>query len=289
MLTKLPVVAVIPAHNAENTLGALLDELIKQKYDGIFVIDDASSDSTAKIAASYGSKVNLIKGEDNVGSGANRNRIIGQTPPAILHFIDADMQLLSKDSPELIRQMDWPKDAAYIGGLVRNPDSTQNPFNYGPRPHILTGLFQGGLQFIIWQIGRLNKSTGKFLRQLSAPLLRGFPNIYAKPRPRHIHWVAESNMLIKSEVFAGHGGFDPRFRYSEIADLSLRVHRRGQHGYFDPTIDAVHGSLDNIFNSRQKRYVAHKQFLKKHGRLAYYLPPLADYFFTRKTQKRYHK
>jgi GT2 family glycosyltransferase len=288
-MKQLPVIAVIPAHNAAKTLPALLNELIKQSYDRIFVIDDASSDDTVKLVKTYGRKVELIEGSENVGSGANRNRIIGQTAEAFWHFIDADMMLASKNTPEIIRRMKWPKRAAYIGGMVRNPDGTQNPFNYGPRPDIITSVFRGGLQFISWRIGHFYKPAGILLRTLFAPFLKGFPNIYRSPRARYTHWVAESNMLVRSDFFASHGGFDPRFRYSEIMDLSLRVHRSGYRGYFFPELDAIHSSLDNALKSRQKRYVALKQFLQKHGKLAYVFPPLSDYLAGRKTQKRYHK
>ena len=289
MSNKLLIIAVVPAHNAAKTLPALLDELIKQSYDRIFVIDDASSDNTVKLVKAYGHKVELIKGSQNVGSGANRNRIIGRTTPAIIHFIDADMKLLSADTPDIIRKMKWPKNAAYIGGMVRNPDGTQNPFNFGPRPDMITSIFRGGLQYASWRLGHFYKPAGVLLRTMFAPLLKGFPNIYMPPRARYTHWVAESNMLVKSDFFASHGGFDPRFRYSEIMDLSLRVHRSGYHGYFFPALDAVHASLDNALKSRQKRYIALKQFLKKHGKLAYVFPPLSDYLAGRKTQKRYHR
>lgn len=284
-----PIVAVIPAHNASKTISALLDDLVGQGYDDIFVIDDASSDKTVRIVKKYRPKVKLIEGKENVGSGANRNRIIGKTPPAIIHFIDADMRLLSRATPKIIRQIEWPKNAAFIGGMVRNPDGTQNPFNYGPRPHILTGVPQGGLQFIIWLAGRLSWPAGKFLRSLLTPLLKGLPNIYIKQRPRRVHWAAESNMIVRSEEFTEHGGYDPRFRYSEIVDFALRIHRKGQHGYFHPDIDALHLSWDNVLKSGGKRREAHKKFLEKHGRLIYYLPPLADYLDGLKTQKRYHK
>lgn len=285
----LPIIAVVPAHNNANTLPGLLEELIRQSYSDIYVIDDASTDDTVKVIQKYSPKVKLIENQKNVGSGANRNRIIGKTPPAILHFIDADMRLLTQKSPEIIRQIEWPKNAAFIGGLIRNPDGSQNPFNFGPRPHIITGIFQGGLQFIIWAIGRLSWQVGKFLRFLFSPLLKGLPNIYTKQHPQRVHWAAESNMLVKSEEFAKHGGYDPRFKYSEIADFALRIHRKGQHGYFNPNIDALHDSWDNVLKSGNKRRKAHKKFLEKHGRLAYYLPPLSDYLAGRKTQKRYHK
>ncbi|HSX18227.1 MAG TPA: glycosyltransferase family 2 protein [Candidatus Saccharimonadales bacterium] len=286
---SLPVIAVIPAHNASKTLPSLLDELLKQKYDEIIVIDDASTDSTISVARAYKNKVNIIEGKENVGSGANRNRIIGRTKNSIIHFIDADMQLLSRNTPGIIRTLDWPDDTAFIGGMVRNPDGTQNPFNYGPRPHLMLSFLLGGLQFLVWQIGRLNRSLGQFTRRIFNPLLRDFPKIYQIQKPKRIYWAAESNMLVESNLFEKHGGYDPAFRYSEIEDFALRMYRHGYHGRFEPRIDAIHSSTDNIFKSRKKRYEARKQFIKKHGRLVYLVPPLADYLEGRKTQKRYHK
>jgi GT2 family glycosyltransferase len=137
--------------------------------------------------------------------------------------------------------------------------------------------------------GDVNKTAGKLLRKAFSPILKGFPDIYAKPRPQHTHWLAESNMLVKSDFFAKHGGFDPRFRYSEIMDLALRMHRRGYNGYFYPEIDAVHSTLDNALKSRKKRYTALRQFLDKHGKAVYFFPYFADIIYGRKTQKRYHK
>lgn len=281
-MVKLPVVAVIPAHNAAKTLPALLDELIAQKYDDIFVLDDASTDDTVKVTKSYGSKVKLVENDENVGSGANRNRIIGRTDKAILHFIDADMKLLSKNTPEIIRTIDWPQNLAFIGGMVRNPDGTQNPFNYGLRPHFFRSFIIGGIQMAIWSIGLYSRPAGRFLRKFFSPLLSTFPNIYGPYKARRIYWTAESNMLIKSDLFAEHGGYDPIFRYSEIEDFALRLYKHGYHGRFDPRIDAIHASNDNVFKSSKKRHTARLQFLKKHGLLAYFIPPLSDYLYRRR-------
>jgi N-acetylglucosaminyl-diphospho-decaprenol L-rhamnosyltransferase len=156
---KIPVIAAIPAYNAAKTIRPLLNELIAQGYDDIYVLDDASTDSTVKIVKQYSPAVKLIEGEENVGSGANRNRIIGQTPKAIIHFIDADMKLLSKDTPRIIRRLDWPIYAAYIGGLVRNPDGSQNPFNFGPRPGFITSVLRGAIQFACWRCEQNGRQT----------------------------------------------------------------------------------------------------------------------------------
>lgn len=199
------------------------------------------------------------------------------------------MKLVSKNTPEAIHKLRWPKDAAFIAGMVRNPNGEQNPFNYGSRPHFFTSYFQGPLQFIIWRIGLKHKELGGILRTLANPVIHSFPNIYKPAKKRQIFWAAESNMIIKSVTFEELNGYDPDFRYSEIIDFSIRIHRLGLKAYFDPRIDTLHATLDNVLKRRKQRYTAHKQFLRKYGRLNFYAPKLADHLVGRKTQKRYHR
>ena len=58
---------IVPACNAEDTLGACLDALESQtvardRYE-IIVVDDGSTDNTAEVIQSYGSKVRYIHQE----------------------------------------------------------------------------------------------------------------------------------------------------------------------------------------------------------------------------------
>lgn len=276
MPKSLPIIAAIPSYNAAKTLPPLIDELIKQKYDGIIVLDDASTDSTTKVVRPYKTKVRLIEGKRNVGTGANRNRIIGQTTGAILHFIDADMRLLSKDTPKIIRSLVWHDDTAYFGGLIRNPTGEQNPFNFGPRGSLIK-FFHSAIQYGIWRLGLRSRALGAFFRRIAQPLLRPWPNIYIEPAKRQTIWTAESNMIIKSDFFAKMGGYDPRFRYSEISDFSVRLIRDGYKVYFDPRIDAIHTTMDNILLSRSKRLTAWKLFVRKYGLLIFIAPSLSDW------------
>ncbi|MEO0096278.1 MAG: glycosyltransferase family 2 protein [candidate division WOR-3 bacterium] len=65
---------VIPAYNAEKTLGGLISSLIESGFDrkAIIVIDDGSKDKTAILAMYY--NVDVIRNEKNMGKGASLDR-----------------------------------------------------------------------------------------------------------------------------------------------------------------------------------------------------------------------
>ncbi|MEO0124571.1 MAG: glycosyltransferase family 2 protein [candidate division WOR-3 bacterium] len=65
---------VIPAYNAEKTLGGLISSLIESGFDRetIIVVDDGSKDKTASLAMYY--NVDVIRNEKNMGKGASLDR-----------------------------------------------------------------------------------------------------------------------------------------------------------------------------------------------------------------------
>lgn len=85
------VSVVVPAHNAEHTLGDALDSVCRQSLlpAEVFVIDDGSTDDTAGVAESFGELVTLIQ-QDNLGQGAARNAGIARATGTHLAFLDAD-------------------------------------------------------------------------------------------------------------------------------------------------------------------------------------------------------
>lgn len=72
MYKKLNVVVVMPAYNAEKTVVKTYREIMAQEIvDRVILVDDASSDNTAEIAAGL-QKVQVIIHPENMGYGANQ-------------------------------------------------------------------------------------------------------------------------------------------------------------------------------------------------------------------------
>jgi len=89
---------VIPAHNAAPYLGEALESVLGETVSlgagrpaEIIVVDDASRDGTAQVAASYaGRGVRLISNPVQGGIGVARNRGVAAAGGEFLAFLDAD-------------------------------------------------------------------------------------------------------------------------------------------------------------------------------------------------------
>ena len=81
---------VIPAFNAERTLGAVLDALTHdpQRPDEVIVVDDGSTDLTAQIARAHGARV--VDGGRVGYAGGARNRGWDAATGDVVVFLDSD-------------------------------------------------------------------------------------------------------------------------------------------------------------------------------------------------------
>ena len=102
---------IVPAFNASTTIGACVEALLKQTFSKegyeVIVVDDASLDQTAAIAAGYGARVISQK---HRGPAAARNLGASEARGEILLFIDADCA----PSGDWIAQMVAPFKSAEI-------------------------------------------------------------------------------------------------------------------------------------------------------------------------------
>jgi teichuronic acid biosynthesis glycosyltransferase TuaG len=107
-----PMVSVIiPYRNAAATLAQTLESVIGQTFQDweALLIDDASSDQSAAIAASYAAgdhRLRLLQHQDQMGAAAARNTGIRASSGRFIAFLDADdlwlPQKLDVQIPDLL-------------------------------------------------------------------------------------------------------------------------------------------------------------------------------------------
>lgn len=268
MPSQLPVIAAIPNYNMAESLRRLLPQVVAQHYDAVFVLDDASTDHSADVVHEFGDAVKFIQSRENRGAGANRNQIIDQVADgALIHFIDADMDLKTPETPIVAREIAQryaDRGVGLIGGLVALADGRQEWCNHGAVLS-LWGNNTGALQ--LW-IERLRKTPrlARAARRAVGPVIKDWPNTLAPPAPSPAYWVHEGNMLVYSAIFRSIGGFDPALRAQEIQDLCIRLEKRGIKRQFDPSISVVHHHIDVRGKNRHKwERKATRYLIRKHG------------------------
>jgi len=90
-----PVSVLVAAYDVEPYLERCLDSLVGQTLSDIevVVVDDASTDRTAEIAARFAerdARVRLIRHEENRGAGGARNTALDAATGEWIAFVDGD-------------------------------------------------------------------------------------------------------------------------------------------------------------------------------------------------------
>ena len=132
-------VAVIPAFNEEKRIGKVIKET-KKYVNRVIVVDDGSSDETAKVSKRHGAEV--IRYENNRGKGYATKIGLERAmslKPEILIFLDADGQHDPRYIPYFIKAIE--NGADYVSGcrILTNYPISRKIGNFGLK--VLTNLF----------------------------------------------------------------------------------------------------------------------------------------------------
>jgi glycosyltransferase involved in cell wall biosynthesis len=115
---KIKYDVVIPVYNGEATLGETINSVLAQSYkpERIIVIDDLSSDNSARIASSLGAEVH--QNTSKLYSAGSRNRGLSLSTALWVATIDAD-DLWNPDAiSQLIQAVEFNPEIEVIGGLL---------------------------------------------------------------------------------------------------------------------------------------------------------------------------
>jgi glycosyltransferase involved in cell wall biosynthesis len=121
------VIVGIPAYNEAGSIGSVVQDAARYA-DEVLVVDDASSDATAKQAAEAGATV--IHHEDNRGYGGALNTVFAEAArrdPAHLVILDGDGQHDPNDIPEAIATQEDSEADIVIGSRFEAGSETDLP------------------------------------------------------------------------------------------------------------------------------------------------------------------
>lgn len=267
-MTRPVVTVVVCSYNGAATLPRTLSALAKQRLTEVelLVVDDGSSDDTAKIAADAG--VRVIQHQDNRGLAAARNTGWRAASAELVAFTDDDCRPEPGWLVGLVAAAQRHSTAAAVGGSVTVCGEDGVLLRYLQRNNPLTPL-----EADLLADDRLLHRLSLYLRRSGAAA--------ANTRERLVGSVVGANMAFPFSVLHAAGGFDERFRFGgEEEDLCRRLVLAGNQLWFTPAAVVEHdfapGLADTLRRSQAYGRGNARMFLKHPGvrPTAYPLPLL---------------
>ena len=205
----MPTVSLyVPCYNGAAWLAECLEALLAQSRpaDEVLVVDDGSTDDSAAIARSYGTRLRLLSHPRNLGLAVARNTALGACAGEIVASVDADVRASTTWLSRLLEGFTAPRVAAVGGRLVEQNQSTLPDR---------------------WRAAHMGQHAGD-LPLLNPPVLPG------------------ANVAVRRDLVRALGGYDESFRTNyEDADLQHRLLARGYLCRYQPGAVAFHLRRDS--------------------------------------------
>lgn len=141
---------IVPAYNAENTICATVDSLLNQSYRNkeIIIIDDGSTDSTAKVLEKYGESLRIIR-KKNGGVSSARNHGIREATGACIMFVDADDVCPTDMIESLVKRMEDTGADYVIAGYTKIKENNSKDQLPGSQVFLSQGEIRDNLEKIM--------------------------------------------------------------------------------------------------------------------------------------------
>jgi len=210
---QISVSVVVPARNAEDTLARALDSVLVQTHrpDEIIVVDDASTDGTADVAARYRDQgVNLVALKERHGAAGARNAGIAAAKSAWIAFLDADDEWLAAKLEKEVALIVADPGCAFVF-------CASHEFSVTGRA---LGDTFGGRQVV----------TGD--EAWKALLARNF--------------VATPTVVARRSMLLELGGFDKSLKVSEDQDMWIKLALTGRPAYVPESLVCVYGQPNGL-------------------------------------------
>ena len=207
---------VIPAYNAESTIGQAVAKSIAQAKGPmeveVVVVDDGSNDDTVKVAESAGA---MVIRQQNAGPAAARNRGWKTATGQFICFTDSDCIPAADWMENLLDGFTDSQVGAVAGSYeIANPRSSL-------------------ARWVQQEIRERHKRMGSFVRAFGS-----------------------YNVAIPRYVLQATGGFDPVYRRAsgEDNDLSYRIIKEGWRIAFRPQAKVSHYHPDKLWTYLKEQY-----------------------------------
>ncbi len=267
---------IIVSYNTEEMTTRCLQTLLKSLQSEkssveVIVVDNASSDSTAKklelLQKEYKKndiQLTIILNSKNLGYSKANNKGAAVSSGRYLLFLNSDVLVGGISFEDLINKMDNDPKTGAMTVKVLLPDKTLDPASHRGFPTVWRSFsYFTGLENLFGKIPGINRLFG------------GYHLTFLNLNKSHeIDSATGAFYLVRKDVFEQVKGFDESFfMYGEDIDLSFSIKKLGYKILYDPQYTVLHlkyqsgiKSKDTAIQSKTKSYFydAMRIFYDKH-------------------------
>ncbi|WP_051243277.1 glycosyltransferase [Azohydromonas australica] len=193
------VSAIIPAYNSERFLPLAITSVLAQTYAPMecIVVDDGSSDGTARVVASFGDRVRYIH-QTNAGASAARNTGIAAARGEYIAFLDSDDYWVAT---RVENQME---------AIAREPGLVLLASSFVAEPLV--------------EQDSLHVPHGEAFRADALEVFNGLTELLRDS------YLGTSTVIARTDALCAIGGFDVTLPIAEDLDLYFRLCRNSRYG-----------------------------------------------------------
>jgi GT2 family glycosyltransferase len=197
------VSVIIPAYNAKETIKQCVESVLNQTYKNIetIVVDDGSTDNTAKIVATLNCK--LIQPDENIGTANAMNLGLKAAMGDYMYIIGADCVLRRDCIEHLIKGFSKSQEIGLVCGTCITPPDIDNILN---------------LAHDVTERSKDFRNSGEIF----------------------MAYTSGANLCIKAEVINRVGFFNKNFITHEDFDFTFRATQCGYKLLFQPKAVSYH-------------------------------------------------
>jgi glycosyltransferase involved in cell wall biosynthesis len=198
------VSVIIPTFNRANVISETIDSVLAQTYNDIeiIIVDDGSTDDTAKKLSVYGNRIRIVY-QENAGTSAARNRGIEVSKAKIIAFQDSDdlwKPTKLERQVSLLSRLDSSVPCCLCNAIMQN-------------------LYGDGRELLSFDISGISSHYQEGL----------WLNVTEVLASRSV--LFNQTVAVRRQALEKVGGFDADLRTAEDYDLSLRLSLEGPWGF----------------------------------------------------------
>jgi GT2 family glycosyltransferase len=220
----------------------------------VIVVDNASSDGSARAIEAEFPQVRLIRSVENLGFARANNLAASVARGRYLLLLNPDTVVLARAIERLAEFAEANADAAIFGGRTVFADGSINLASCWRRP-------------TPWSLFCVGSGLTKLFPQ-SDLFARESYGGWGRDSVREVDIVSGCFLMIRAAVWNELQGFDPAFfMYGEEADLCLRARKLGHRCLICPDAEIIHhgGASERVLADKMVRlFIAKAALVARH-------------------------